>query len=222
MLRKTVAAIAAFLSVLALLSCAGTSSTVAGGQQALIDRAIDAMGGAQALSGINTVVAKGSWKQWEPEQSEEPSGAMRFGNEATFEVIQDRAARASRTDYVKKFAYPAPRTFTFSEIVTPDAGAVIGVDSNGMPGQTVKSDPPVHAMSGYRLAAAQREALRGSVSALMLAMRANPERVRAVAAMATPRGETLPTVAYDAPAGTTYFVAFDPANGGLPSRVRTL
>ena len=209
------------LCMLALLSCAGTSSVSSSGkEQELVNRAIDAMGGAQALSGIDTVVARGSWKQWEPEQSEAPSGPMRFGNEASFVVMQDRAMRSSRTDYVKNFSYPAPRTFTFSEIVTPEAGAVVGADNNGLPSNTVKGEQPVHAMSGYRLAASQRESMRGSISALMLAMRSNPDRVRATPNLVA-AGASLPAVAYTAPSGVQYLVGFDPASG-LPARVRTL
>jgi glyoxylase-like metal-dependent hydrolase (beta-lactamase superfamily II) len=213
--------IVAGLSTLALLSCAGTSSVSSSGkEQQLVDRAVDAMGGAQALGAISNLTVKGSFKQWEPEQSDVPGGPMRFANETTFEVAQDRAAGASRTDFVKNFAYPAPRTFRYSEIVTADAGAVIGVDNNGMPASTVKSDPPVHAMSGVRLAATLREALRGSSTALLLAMKNNPDKLRA-----TPNldagGALLPAAAYDAPNGVLYIVGFDPATG-LPARVRTL
>ncbi|HEV7477709.1 MAG TPA: hypothetical protein VGO02_08225, partial [Burkholderiales bacterium] len=60
-----------------------------------------------------------------------PGGEMRFANEAQVEGTIDVQARVSRTDWVKNFAYPAPRTFTYSEIVAADAGYVIGVDSNG-------------------------------------------------------------------------------------------
>ena len=220
MLSRAAAVASALVSVVALLSCAGTSSVSSGKEQELVNRAIDSMGGAQALASISTLVGRGAWKQWEPEQSEVPSGPMRFGNEATFELTQDRAARASRTDYVKSFAYPAPRTFTFSEIVTADAGAVIGVDNNGLPASTVKSDPPVHAMSGVRLAATQREAGRTAVSSMLLAMRANPERVRAAPNLVA-GGASLPAVTYDAPSGVQYTVAFDP-DTGRPARVRTL
>jgi len=216
MLRSLAVVASALFSVLALLSCAGTSSVSSGQEQALVNRAVDAMGGAQALSGINTLIAKGTWKQWEPEQSDVPSGPMRFANEATFVTTQDRAIRTSRTDYVKSFAYPAPRTFTFSEIVTPEAGTVIGVDANALPANTVKGDQPVHAMSGYRLATQQRESMRGTSTGLLLAMKNNPDKVRSAADI---NGQ--PAVSYDAPSGVQYIVAFDPASG-LPSRVRTL
>ena len=87
-----------------------------------------------------------------------PGGDMRFANESTFERHAGPSARrASRIDWVKNFAYPAPRTFTFSEIVTPEAGYVLGVDSNGRNAQNLKMSPPAHSMSGYRLATTQRE-----------------------------------------------------------------
>src|SRR5436189_3311045 len=42
-------------------------------------------------------------------------------------LFRSYGARASRTDWVRNYVYPAPRTYTFSEIVTPDAGSVIGM-----------------------------------------------------------------------------------------------
>jgi hypothetical protein len=71
-----------------------------------------ALGGAQAIADIRTTTYKGSLKQWEPEQSDVPGGEMRFANEAQVEGMIDIQARTSRTDWVKNFAYPAPRTFT--------------------------------------------------------------------------------------------------------------
>ena len=82
-------------------------------------RRSQALGGAQALADVRTITWKGNLKQWEPEQSDVPGGEMRFANEAQLEGIADVQARAARTDWVKNFAYPAPRTFTYSEIVTP-------------------------------------------------------------------------------------------------------
>ena len=201
----------ALFSAVALLSCATGPSR----EQGLVERAVQAMGGAEALAGLRTVTAKGATKQWEPEQSDAPGGEMRFANSATFEVNQDRAARASRTDWVKNFAYPAPRTFTYSEIVTPDAGCVIGVDSNGRNAQSMKMTPPVHAMSGFRLATTQREARRGNVTALVLEMRSNPDLVLPAADLLA-GGRSWPAVAY-----RDFIVAFDPQTG-LPARVRTL
>jgi glyoxylase-like metal-dependent hydrolase (beta-lactamase superfamily II) len=127
-------------------------------------------------------------------------------------------AGAARTDWVRKFEYPSPRTFTFSEIVTPDAGYVAGIDSNGRTKQSLDSNPPAHAMSGLRLAATQRELRRGS-PLLLLEMLKNRDRLVWVGTI------TAGTTAYPAVDYTTgdqtFTVMFDPANG-LPARIRTL
>src|SRR5436190_1284774 len=144
-MRKLATVATALISLLVLASCATGPSG-----KDLVDRAVQAMGGAEALAGLRTVSAKGATKQWEPEQSDIPGGEMRFANSATFETNQDRSVGASRTDWVKNFAYPAPRTFTYSEILTRDAGYVIGVDTNGRNAQSMKASPPAHSMSGAR------------------------------------------------------------------------
>ena len=129
------------LSVFLLAACAAQQTR----EQSLVGRAVDAMGGEERLAALKTAWAKGTIKQWEPEQSDVPGGEMRFANESSFEIVQDRATRSARTDIERRFAYPAPRTFKFSEVVTPDAGYVLGVDSNGRNAQSQKMTPPAHA-----------------------------------------------------------------------------
>jgi glyoxylase-like metal-dependent hydrolase (beta-lactamase superfamily II) len=180
-------------------------------EQGVVNRALDAMGGAERLAAIKTITFKGSARYWEPEQSDVPGGEMRFANESTFSGVTDVAARATRIDWVRNFAYPAPRTFTFSEITTPEAGYVIGVDSNGRNAQSLKASPPAHSMSGLRLAAAQRELRRAGIAGLMLTMHRSPDRLQPAEAIGG-----HPALSFDG-----FIVAFDPATG-LPSRVRTL
>src|SRR3954470_3061616 len=180
-------------------------------EQTLVNRAVDAMGGAERLGALQSVAAKGTAKQWEPEQSETPGGEMRYANESSYEVLQDRKSRTARTDIERRFAYPTARTFKFTEIVTPDAGYVLGVDSTGRNAQSQKMNPPAHSMSGYRLAAAQREGLRGTVSGLLLAMRTNPTQVRPSVDM------EIGNMAYPAAGYGPFTVAFD-AKSGLPVR----
>jgi len=197
----------ALFCAFALLSCATGPSK----EQQLVSKAVGALGGAQAIADIRTISYKGNQKQWEPEQSDVPGGEMRFANEAQIEGMADVQARVSRTDWVKNFAYPAPRTFTYSEIVTADAGYVIGVDSNGRNAESMKANPPAHSMSGYRLATSQREGRRGNISSLLLAMLFNPEQVTPAADI-----QGHPAVSYQG-----LIVAFDPQTG-LPARVRSL
>jgi glyoxylase-like metal-dependent hydrolase (beta-lactamase superfamily II) len=202
--------LAALFGAFILLSCATPTR-----EQGLVSRAADAMGGPQALAAIKTTSASGTVKWWDPEQSDAPGGEPRFAAEAKLDTIADAASRTSRYDWQKNFAYPAPRTFTYSEIVTPQAGYVIGVDSNGRNAESLKSNPPAHSMSGYRLATTQRELRRGSVTGLIRAMQANPEAVQPAADIVI-QGRSLPAVSYQG-----LIVAFDPQTG-LPERVRTL
>jgi glyoxylase-like metal-dependent hydrolase (beta-lactamase superfamily II) len=157
-------------------------------------RAVRAMGGPDALRGIRTVSTKGTVKQWEPEQSKTPGGEMRYANEGSFDSVTDLASGYSRIDWVRKFEYPSPRTFTFTEIVTSNAGYVAGIDSNGRTKQSLDSNPPAHNMSGLRLAASQRE-LRRNSALLLLDMYQNPARVYNVPNM-TAGGVSYPTVEY--------------------------
>jgi glyoxylase-like metal-dependent hydrolase (beta-lactamase superfamily II) len=203
-------AVFAFLSLLGLAACATTPH-----EQTLVERALDAMGGRERLVAISTVSVKGTLKQWEPEQSEIPGGEMRFGNEGSFEALIDSARLSERVDYEKRFAYPAVRTYRYSEIVTPQAGYVLGADSTSRNAQDLKMTPPAHSMSSLRLAATQREQLRASATGLLTAMSANPSRVRPALDLVI-GGVDYPTVSYG-----PFLVAFDPKSG-LPARVRTL
>jgi glyoxylase-like metal-dependent hydrolase (beta-lactamase superfamily II) len=210
-MKRLLALSSLLFSAFALLSCA-TGPTK---EQQLVSKAVQATGGAQAIADLRSVAYKGTMKQWEPEQSDVPGGAMRFANESTVDGLVDVQGRASRADWVKNFAYPAPRTFTFSEIITPDAGYVIGIDSNGRNAQSMQATPPAHSMSSLRLATAQREARRGAISALLLAMLFNPDQVQPAADIVV-AGRAYPAVSYQ---GT--IVAFDP-DSGLPARTRSL
>ncbi len=201
------------LSALFIGSCATTPSS-----EDLVSRALAAMGGADALARVKTLSARGTMKQWEPEQSFAPGGEMRLANETTFEAAGDFGAGAMRIDWVKNFAYPAPRTFKFSEIVTPAAGWVVGREANNLNKQAAGMKPPAHSMSGLRLATTQRELRRASPS-LLLEMRSNAGRVIASPEI-TIGSVTYPAVSYRA-GGDTFIVMFDPASG-LPARIRTL
>src|SRR5215472_17291181 len=204
------------LAVMLLAASCATTSPPQG--QDLVNRAVQAVGGADALAGVKTLSVEGTARQWEPEQSMAAGGEMRFANAATFVFVTDIASGATRIDCVRNFQYPAPRTFTFSEIVTPGAGYVAGIDSNGRTKQSLVSTPPAHSMSGLRLATSQRELRRGS-SLLLLEMQKNPDRVAAVPDV-TVGSATYPAVAYRV-GDQTFTVMFDRGTG-LPARIRTL
>jgi glyoxylase-like metal-dependent hydrolase (beta-lactamase superfamily II) len=207
-------ALLAGLLSFSLVSCASGPRMESG----TLDRAISAVGGADALGKVKTIAVRGTVKQWEPEQSEAPGGDMRFAVESSFSSVGDFSTRSVRTDWEKKYAYPAPRTYKFSEIVTPQAGYVMGVDTTARNAQSMKMDPPAHTMSSLRLAATQRE-LRRASPLLLLDMKSNPDRVRSAPDVSA-NGVSYPSLAYEA-GNMRYIVAFDRATG-LPARIRTL
>jgi glyoxylase-like metal-dependent hydrolase (beta-lactamase superfamily II) len=186
--------------------------------QDLVDRAVQASGGAAALGGVKMLSVRGTVRQWEPEQSAMAGGEMRFTCESTFEAVTDVGTRVTRIDWTRKFAYPSPRTFTFSEIVTPDAGYVAGIDSNARTKQSLDSTPPQQNMSGQRLAANQRE-LRRASPLLALEMQRSPDRVSSLGDV-TVGAASYPAVAYRT-GDQTLTVMIDRASG-LPARIRSL
>src|SRR5687768_10211780 len=209
---KRAAFLIAFL--LTAVSCASMQQQ----SRSHVDRAVQALGGAEALGKIKTVATKGTVRQWEPEQSMAASGDARFACESTFDAVSDVAARTTRIDWVRNFAYPAPRTFRYTEVVTAEAGYVAGIDSNGRTKQSLEANPPGHSMSGLRLTATQRELLRAS-PLLLLDMHKNPDRLSA-------GGDVMVgTVSYPAVdyrlGGQTFTVLFD-RTSALPVRIRTL
>ena len=193
-------------------------ASMQGGGRDHVARAVSAQGGTDALAKVKTISQKGTVRQWEPEQSAAAGGEMRFANQGTMESVIDVTMRATRTDWVRDFQYPSPRKFTFSEVVTAEAGYVAGIDSNGRTKQSQESNPPAHTMSGLRLAASQRELVRNS-PLLALEMAQNPDRVSA-APDVTVAGVTYKAAAYRVEA-QTLTVMFDPSTG-LPARIRSL
>jgi glyoxylase-like metal-dependent hydrolase (beta-lactamase superfamily II) len=203
---------------LVVVSCAGSSSAVrpTGGDSAL-ERAVVASGGADKLAAATAISIKGSVKHWEPEQSVKPGGEMRLAGESTFVQHRAFAEGITRTEWVRKMAYPAPREYKFTELVTPVAGLVEGVDSTAVPKSATATDPPRHAMSGVRLAAALREIARTSPR-IVFDMKSDPSKISAGGELVI-SGQGVPALRYQT-GGATLLVAFDPATG-LPSRIRS-
>jgi glyoxylase-like metal-dependent hydrolase (beta-lactamase superfamily II) len=208
---KRVAFAIAFL--LTAVSCASMQQQ----SRSHVDDAVQALGGAEALGKIQTVATTGTVRQWEPEQSMSPGGEVRFACESTFESVTDVGARSTRIDWVRNFAYPAPRTLRYSEVVTPEAGYVAGIDSSSRTKQSMESNPPAHSMSGLRLTATQRELLRAS-PLLLLDMQRNPDRLSAGGDLMV-GNVSYPAVDYRL-GGQTLIVLFD-RTSALPVRIRT-
>jgi len=207
----------ALLSIFAL-SCATGGDAVRPNTPDPVDQALTAMGGANQLGAISSMTIKATARHWEPEQSVKADGEPRLASDSTLTIARLFVTDSARIDWVRKMAYPAPREYKFSEVVTPIAGMVVGADSTALPKAATQSDPPRHFMSGVRLATAQRELTRSSPR-LLIDMKDNPGKVHR-AGNITVDGKSMPAVRYETGQGT-FTVLFDPATN-LPSRIRTL
>jgi glyoxylase-like metal-dependent hydrolase (beta-lactamase superfamily II) len=174
----------------------------------LVKQAVDALGGADALRAVKTLVTKADAKHWEPGQSNSVNGESRFLGDSTVTTTVDYANKDGavvRFDWDRDMKYPAVEKVKYSEIRYPTYGAVIDDKGEAKP------------MSGIRMAANVREGGRGS-PLLMLNALDNPQRVSAAEDQKL-GNQTLPAIAYtNGP--TRYIIMFDRATK-LPAAVRT-
>src|SRR3989475_10864373 len=156
------------ISAALLLAMSQTQPSLAqNGANNLVQQAIAAEGGADALRALKGPAIKGDAKFWEPEQSEKAGGEPRFLGDATFTETWDLANGMARTEWDRDQKYPAPPVkLKYTETVSPTLGYV--TDDKGS-----------RAMSGIRVAAHLRELGRASPWLLVKAMDA-PKSVAAM------------------------------------------
>jgi glyoxylase-like metal-dependent hydrolase (beta-lactamase superfamily II) len=196
----------------------------------LVNQALDAMGGADALRALRGLAIKGEVRHWEPEESYSPGGPPVFTDHSTFTVLWDLKAGTARTDWDRFIQFPAVTHDVYSEIVTPQRGYA---DVAGTELTIAQSDLPPKGqrpMSRIRLAAHLRELERSSPWLLLKAAEA-PERLKALPKQALGGGPfhgafggvfpevSLPAVAF-ADGDVTFTILFDPATH-LPLAIRT-
>src|SRR5712692_4726604 len=179
-----------------------------------INAAYAAMGGDK----LKTVSLKASLEQFDPGESYSLSDPTK-PDTGVSELVRSRdlVHGFTRNEWVRPLAGGDTKR-TFTEIITPSAGYVIGNDAaNGrLPKRSTKATPPEHTMSGRRLTATLRELERPIV---VIEMKQHPDRVSAIGDQ-TVAGKTYPALEYRGEYGT-FIVMFDPATN-LPVRVRTL
>ena len=194
-----------WIAALLLTACQDQSTTAQGGASDLVNQAVEAQGGAEALRGLARLELKGEARFWEPGQSQAAGGEARELGTATFETIWDLAKGMARTNWDRDQQYPPPAVkLNYTETVLPTLGFV--TDSTG-------SKP----MSGIRVATHLREFERASPRLLLKAM----DNAGSVSA-AEPQqlgDRSLPAVSYSE-AGTTFVILFDPMTH-LPAAIRT-
>jgi glyoxylase-like metal-dependent hydrolase (beta-lactamase superfamily II) len=208
----------------AFLCCAAGMGALIGGPSARaipatspqdrVDAAYTAMGGDK----LKTIGLKASLQQFDPGESYSVSDPAK-PDTGVSDLVESRDLQRglTRNEWVRPKADDGGKR-TYTEIVTPAAGYVIGNDAtNGrLPKRTVKGNQPEHTMSGRRLTATLRELERPFI---VMEMKRHPDRVTATGDQSV-AGKTYPAVQYRDDY-CAYIVMFDPATN-LPARVRTM
>jgi hypothetical protein len=199
----------------------------------LVDRALAAMGGEQALARLHTIKITGREMVWEHEYSflAMPDAEVRESSNANFFIQRDFEAGTTRIDWdrdiVRLKFRPYPTIYKYSEILGGGTGYVAGIDSSTPTALTKLSNPPGSPMSSIRVIVTERELMRESPR-LLLDMKRNPSSVAALGDIAVD-GKALPAIRFAVPApgvqtelSDWQFILMFDAESGLPARVRTL
>ena len=200
-----------------LFSIIATSAMAASAQNP-VTRAVEAMGGENALRQVRTVVMNARAQHWEPQSNYQAGGDTRPTGDSNIVIARDFGAKAARVDWDRTKVGGGGVSFKYSEIYSDGVGIVDGVDTgtNNRTPQSLKTNQ--HTMSGIRLASFLREQQRAS-PLLVLDMKSDPTAVTALPDQ-TVGGKKLRAVRYDV-SRYTFTVMFDPATG-LPARVRSI
>src|SRR5262249_62226669 len=111
----------------------------------LVNDAVKALGGADAMRGLKAVSITGEAKYWEPGQAKVAGGEPKHVEDVTFTVIRDLAGSMGRTQWDRDHKYPDPALrIKYLEVVTTTGGFV------------TDDKEASAAMSGVSVAAAER------------------------------------------------------------------
>ena len=145
------------ISAALLLAVGQSAPAQAQSPRELVNQAIAAEGGLDALRGLKGLAIKADAMHWEPGQSKTADGEPRMLGNTTLTITWDLANGMARTQWDRDMKYPAVEKIKYTDVVTP-LGYVI--DDKGA------SKP----MSGIRVAATLRELERASPTLLLKAL----------------------------------------------------
>jgi hypothetical protein len=194
------------ISAALLLTAGQLGPAQAQSPRELVNQAITAEGGLDALRGLKALAIKADAMHWEPGQSKAAGGEPRMLGNTTLTITWDLANGMARTEWDRDMKYPAVEKIKYADVITSSLGYVI--DDKGA------SKP----MSGIRVAATLRELERASPTLLLRALDAK-SGLRAAANQKL-GGKTLRAVSF-ADGGTNFTVLIDPQTK-LPAAIRTL
>jgi glyoxylase-like metal-dependent hydrolase (beta-lactamase superfamily II) len=226
--RLEPALIFAMLAVFGLPHQAGAQAS---GAVDLVKQALEAMGGIDAMRGLQGLAVKGTVRHWEPEESYVAGGPPVFTDHSTFTMIWDVKNGMARADWDRAIQFPAVTHDVYSEIVTPTRGYADVAGTELVINQSDLPPKGQQAMSGIRLAAHLRELERSSPVLLLKALDASqqltalPDQRLGGGAFDGGFGGIFPAVFLPAVAfadgGTTFTILFNRTTH-LPAAIRTL
>jgi hypothetical protein len=193
------------ISAALLLALGQLAPAQAQSPRELVNQAIAAEGGLDALRGLKALAIKADAMHWEPGQSKAAGGEPRMLGNTALTITWDLANGMARTEWDRDMKYPAVEKIKYTDVVTPALGYVI--DDKGA------SKP----MSGIRVAATLRELERASPTLMLKALDAN-SGLRAAGNQKL-GSKTLRAVSFN-DGGTNFTVLIDPQSK-LPAAIRT-
>src|SRR5947209_8602488 len=113
-----VGAVSAALLVAAVQSQPAQSQT----PRELINQAIAAQGGIDAVRALKGLSIKAEAMQWEPGQSKVAGGEPRFLGNSTLTITWDLANGIARTEWDRDMKYPAVEKLKYTEVIAPTFG----------------------------------------------------------------------------------------------------
>jgi len=197
---KYVGAVSAALLLAVVQSQPAQSQTA----HELVNQAIAAQGGIDALRSLKGLSIKAEAMHWEPAQSKVAGGEPRFLGNSTVASSWDLAKGMSRAEWDRDMKYPEVEKLKYTEVITPTLGFV--TDDKG-------SKPA----SGIRVAAALRELKRASPTLLVDVLDAK----NGVRRLANEKlgNKQFPAIGFT-DGGTNFTILIDPQTK-LPAAIRT-
>jgi hypothetical protein len=195
---------ALLISAALLLAAIGPQPAQAQSVRELINQAVAAQGGADALRALKALAIKADAMYWEPGQSKAAGGEPRFLGNTTLAITWDLAKGMARTEWDRDMKYPSIEKIKYTDVITPSLGYV--TDEKGS-----------KAASSIRVAAALRELERASPTLLLKLLDAK-SGVRPLANEKLGNRNLLAVGFLDG--GTNFTILLDPQSK-LPVAIRT-
>src|SRR5262245_65730786 len=105
----------------------------------MVNQAIAAQGGADALRALKALSIKADATHTEPGQSKTAGGEPRFLGNTTLTIVWDLANDMARTTWDRDMKYPAVEKIKFTDVVTPSLGYVIDDKGASKPMSSIRA-----------------------------------------------------------------------------------